>query len=90
VGRVVRGGEEMAHYGKESKLSPAKVLEKAVEFFGPGGLGLEVKEKGGGCARFEGGGGHVFIEVCRKGKGADVDLETREWDYQVKQFMNKI
>jgi hypothetical protein len=80
----------MARYGVESKLSPAKVLEKALEFFGPGGLGLEVKEQGEGCARFEGGGGHVFINACEKGKGSDVDLETREWDYPVKQFMGKI
>jgi hypothetical protein len=51
----------MARYGKESKLSPAKVLEKAFEFFGPGGLGLEVKDPGEDCATFEGGGGHVFL-----------------------------
>lgn len=31
----------MARYGKDSKLSPVKVLEKAHEFFGPSGLGLE-------------------------------------------------
>jgi len=88
----------MARYGKESKLSPAKVLEKAIEFFGPGGLGLEVKEQGEGCATFEGGGGHVFVQACEKGpalsgvegKGSEVDLETREWDYQVKQFMGRI
>jgi len=82
----------MARYGKESKLSPDKVMEKALEFFGPDGLGLEVKEQDGGCATFEGGGGHVFVQVCEseKGKGSEVDLETREWDYQVKQFMGKI
>jgi hypothetical protein len=96
----------MARYGKESKLSPDKVMEKALEFFGPGGLGLEVKEQGEDCATFEGGGGHVFVQVCEKGPalsgvegpvlsgvegiGSEVDLETREWDYQVKQFMGKI
>jgi hypothetical protein len=80
----------MARYGKESKLSPDKVLEKALEFFGPDGLGLEVKEEVEGCATFEGGGGHVFVSACEKGKGSEVDLETREWDYQVKQFMGKI
>jgi hypothetical protein len=80
----------MACYGKESKLSPDKVMEKALEFFGPGGLGLEVKDQGEGCATFEGGGGHVFVQVCEGGKGSEVDLETREWDYQVKQFMGRI
>ena len=88
----------MARYGKESKLSPAKVIEKALGFFGPSGLGLEVKEEVEGCATFEGGGGHVFVSACEKGpalsgvegKGSEVELETREWDYQVKQFMGKI
>jgi hypothetical protein len=80
----------MARYGKESKQSPAQVMKKAIEFFGPGGLGLEIKEEGEDCASFEGGGGHVFVQVCEKGRGSEVDLETREWDYQVKQFMGKI
>ena len=88
----------MARYGKESKLSPDKVLEKALQFFGPGGLGLEVKEQDECCASFEGGGGHVVVRASEKGpalsgvegKGSEVDLETREWDYQVKQFMGKI
>lgn len=88
----------MARYGKDSKLSPARVLEKAHEFFGPGGLGLEVKEQGEDCATFEGGGGHVFVQACKKGpalsgvegSGSEVELETREWDYQVRQFMEKI
>jgi hypothetical protein len=57
----------MARYGKESKLSPAKVLEKALQFFGPGGLGLEVEEQGEGCVTFEGGGGHVFVQACEGG-----------------------
>ena len=88
----------MLRIGKESKLRPTEVLDKAIEFFGPGGIGLEVKEQAEGCARFEGGGGYVFIQVCEKGpalsgvegKGSEVELETREWDYQVKQFMGKI
>jgi hypothetical protein len=82
--------KKMARYGKESRLNQAKVLEKAHEFFGPGGLGLEVKEQGKDCASFEGGGGHIFVQACEKGKGSDVELETREWDYQVKEFMEKI
>lgn len=80
----------MIHLGKESKLSPTKVLEKAIEFFGPDGVGLEVTEQDGGCARFEGGGGYVFVQVCEKEKGTEVDLEAREWEYQAKQFMREI
>ena len=80
----------MARYGKESKFKPDRVLEEADAFFGPAGLGLEPKEAGEGCALFEGGGGHVSIQVCEKGKGSEVEVETREWDYQVQQFLSEI
>lgn len=80
----------MARYGKESKLSVDQVLEKAREFFGPGGVGLEIKDQGQGCAHFEGGGGHVAIDGCSLEKGSEITLETREWDYQVKKFLKKI
>ena len=79
----------MIRLGKESKLSPSRVLEQALEFFGPGGVGLEVTDQDEGCARFEGGGGYVFVRVCEKGNGSEIDLETREWEYQAKQFMGK-
>ena len=80
----------MARYGKESKLGPLQVLKKAVEFFGPDGVGLEVKAQGPTNVYFEGGGGHVFILARVSEKGSDVELETREWDYQVQQFMGEI
>jgi hypothetical protein len=78
----------MARYGKESKLAPDKVISKAVEFFGQAGLTLKQQDE---CTvSFQGGGGHVLITVDPKGSGSDVDLETREWDYQVKEFMKKL
>ena len=80
----------MIRIGKESKLVSSKVIEKAVVFFGPGGLGLEVKERAECCARFEGGGGFVFVQAVERDKGSDVDVESREWDYQVKEFLHKI
>lgn len=80
----------MARYGKVSKLSPAQVLEMALQFFGPAGLGLKVVELGEGCMSFEGGGGHVFVQVYEDGKGSQVELETREWDAKVREFIAKI
>ena len=80
----------MARYGKKTKLSCKDVIEKAKIFFGPGGVGLEIEECTENCARFTGGGGHVAIECCTGEKGTEIDLETREWDYQVKRFMGKI
>ena len=78
----------MARYGKNSKKSPEQVLAAAVKFFG--GWGLESKDASAGCARFEGGGGFVAISTCPKEHGCEVDLETQEWDLQVREFLGKI
>ena len=79
----------MASYSVETKLSPEKIIAKAVATFGEGGAGLDVTEQSRCCARFEGGGGHVFVTVS-EGAKTKVDLETREWDYQVRQFMQRL
>lgn len=80
----------MLSISKESKTRPEQIIQKAVEFFGPGGVGLEIMEQGDACAFFQGGGGHVFVQVCPKGKGSEVDVATREWEYQAKEFLNKV
>ena len=73
-----------------TKLSPEEAVKRAVKFFGPQGYGLEVKEEAPCCAEFEGGGGGVAVSATTKGKGATVSFESREWDYQVKEFIGKI
>jgi hypothetical protein len=79
----------LAHYGKKTSLKPSEVIERAVKFFGEGGLGLKIVEEKQDMVCFEGGGGHVTITTCTNSE-TDVDLETVEWDYQVKEFMRKI
>ena len=73
-----------------TKLSPEEAIKRAVEFFGPGGYGLEVKEQQPNCASFEGGGGGVDVTACVEEKRTSVELVSREWDYQVKEFIRKI
>ena len=81
----------MARYSVETKLSSDQALQRAVAFFGPGGgTGLEVTEQGGCCAHFVGGGGHIHVTVAAGERRTTVELETREWDYDVKQFMRQI
>ncbi|MBI4181089.1 MAG: hypothetical protein HY528_04085 [Chloroflexi bacterium] len=80
----------MLKVATKTKLSPEEAVKRAVKFFGPGGLGLQVKEENPECARFEGGGGGVDVTACAEGKGTSVELESREWDYQVKKFIEKI
>jgi hypothetical protein len=69
---------------------PSKVLARAVSYFGPGGLGLTSQGIEEDCASFEGGGGHVSISVCPKDGKTEIELETREWDTQVKQFLAEL
>ena len=73
-----------------TKLSPEEVIKRAVKHFGPEGYGLEVKEQAKCCAYFEGGGGGVEATAVAEGKGATVDLISREWDYQVEEFVRNI
>ena len=82
----------MIRMGKESKLVPPKVIEKAVAFFGPSGVGMSVLEQSDCCARFEGAGGYVFAHAAElgDGDGSNVEIEGREWEYQIKQFMAEI
>ncbi len=73
-----------------TKLSPEEAIKRAVEFFGPNGHGLEIKNQAADCAYFEGGGGGVDVTACTEDKGTSVELESREWDYQVREFIGKI
>jgi hypothetical protein len=73
-----------------TKLTPEEALKRAVKFFGPQGYGLKVKEQVPGCVEFQGGGGGVAVIASAQGKGTTVSLESREWDYQVKEFIGKI
>ena len=74
----------------KTKLGPEKTIEEAVAFFGPDGYGLEVKESMADHAFFVGGGGSVTITVKPEEKRTAVDIVSREWDYQVQQFIEKI
>ena len=80
----------MLKIATKTKLSPEEAIKRAVEFFGPGGYGLEVKNQSPGCVYFEGGGGGVNVIACTEEKRTSVVLESREWDYQVKEFIRKI
>ena len=80
----------MARYGVESRLKPEEVITKAREYFGESGLGLSATDRDPCCVYFEGGGGHVSVTASEGDEKTQVDLETREWDYQVKHFMDEI
>ena len=80
----------MLRMAAKTKLSPEEIVKRAVAFFGPGGYGLEVKEQASGYICLEGGGGVVEVTASAQAKGASVELVSREWDYQVKEFLGTI
>jgi hypothetical protein len=80
----------MGSYRVTTRLDEQDVLTRARAFFGLGGVGLEATVSGDNCLRFMGGSGHVQVEVKRDGLQTEVDLETREWDHQVREFMHEL
>jgi len=80
----------MLHITKGTALSSEDVVKRASDFFGSKGLGLEEKERNSCCITFEGGGGYVSVTVGKAGNKRDVDVESREWEYQVKKFLETI
>jgi hypothetical protein len=74
----------------KTKLKPDVVVKKALDFFGPSGHGLKITDQSDTCAYFEGGGGGVEVTTCTDEKGTSVDLETREWEYQIREFARMI
>jgi 4a-hydroxytetrahydrobiopterin dehydratase len=80
----------MPRYSVETKQSPEEAIKKAIGYFGEAGLGLQADEQNPCCVYFEGGGGFVRVTAGKGEKRTEVELETREWDYQVKQFLHEI
>jgi hypothetical protein len=76
-------------YEVTTSLTPEEVIEDALHYFGPGSTGLTLTSQTSQGVVFQGGGGHVAIQV-QQGVPTTVDLETREWDYPVRQFMARI
>jgi len=72
---------------KDSTLKPEQVIKRAVDFFGSKGLGLIIKEEDKCTVYLEGGGGGVRVFAAEAKKGSKIDVETREWESQVKDFL---
>jgi hypothetical protein len=80
----------MLKIAKQTGLVPEEIIDRALKFFGKGGEGLEEKERNPCCISFEGGGGYVSISIDDAEKHRLVDVETREFEYQAKQFLGKL
>ncbi len=69
------------------KLPQQAVIERVESYFGAGGLGLKRVRDEAGILTFEGGGGHVTITLCAQQDLTLVLIETREWEFDVRRFM---
>lgn len=73
-----------------TKLSEQETMDRVRHFFGDI-LGLRLRDQAEGCLTFAGGGGYVNAIVCPdNGGGSRVDLETQEWEVQVRKFAEEM
>jgi hypothetical protein len=76
-------------YQVTTTYTPREALEQALADFGPGGLGLQLTSQQNLGIVFQGGGGHIAV-TAQPGAETTLEIETREWDYAVKQFMARV
>jgi hypothetical protein len=76
-------------YQVTTTCTPREALEQALADFGPGGLGLQLTTQQNLGVVFEGGGGHIAV-TAQPGATTTLEIETREWDSAVKQFMARV
>jgi hypothetical protein len=76
-------------YQVTTSLTPREALEQALADFGPSGLGLQLTSQTNLSLVFQGGGGHIAV-TAEPGAKTTLDIETREWDYPVEQFMARV
>jgi hypothetical protein len=79
----------MLRIENKSKHSQSEVIKKAIKHFN-GGYGLEVKEQSDDFVRFEGGGGGVSVSTRTEDNKTVVEVLSREWDFQAKEFLTGI
>jgi hypothetical protein len=79
----------MLRITRQTRLNPEDIIEQASNFFGRGGEELEETQRNPCCITFEGAGGYVTVSVVEEDEHRTVDVETREFEYQVKKFLEK-
>jgi len=80
----------MLRIATKTKLTPSDVINNAIQFFGPEGFKLKITNKTETSASFDGGEGSIEISTCEGDGKTTVDFISREWDYQVKEFIRAI
>ncbi len=75
---------------KRTRLTPLEIIRKAEEYF-DGRFGLrKTSSVASCCADFVGDLGFVTVRVATSGGLSEAVLTTREWEYQVQEFLKRI
>jgi len=86
-----RGGiGTMLRIGTRTNRTVADVIEQAVTFFGPGSVGLDLRQRGTDHVTFEGGGGFVTVNVAPEDGQRDVTVVTQEWEHDARRFIEQV
>ena len=80
----------MLRIARETRLTSQEIINRAAKFFGEGGEGLTETERNPCCVSFDGGGGYVAVSISEEGGRRSVDVETREFEYPVKRFLETL
>ena len=80
----------MIRIAKNTRLKPEDIIERASKYFGIGGQELTETQRNLCCISFEGIGGYVAVSVTEENNYRTVDVESREFEYQARQFLDKI
>jgi hypothetical protein len=84
------GKIKMLNMEVRTVLSVEELEKQLKEFFGTGGLGLEIKEEYPGRLTFSGGGGHVTAAFCAEAGKTVLRIVTSGRAVQVKRFVNEL
>ena len=75
---------------KTTNLSPEKIIKKATDYF-DGKLGLEIKDQTDNCCiDFRNNLGFVTLQIFDNVSSREVKLSTREFEYQIQEFLGKL
>jgi hypothetical protein len=80
----------MIRVAKQTRLPAEEIIERAAKYFGKGGQELTETQRNLCCISFEGIGGYVAVSVTDEDKHRTVDVESREFEYQAREFLVKI
>jgi hypothetical protein len=72
----------------KTRLTQEEAMKRILKYFR--GYKMKIVSQAAGCVTFEGGGGGVNVETTTKDGVTTIDLVSREWDQQVKDFVDML